>query len=62
MKLTNQTIVYSINVEDLQSVAQENLGRSLSARETKLVSDCVGDYIDWVHAIESAIRKIVKDA
>ena len=61
MKLTNQTIVYSINVDDLQTVAEETLGRELSEKETELVGDCVGDFIDWVQAIESAISKVVKD-
>jgi len=61
MEITNNTIVYSINVADLQTVAEETLGRALSDKEAELVGDCVGDYIDWVQAIEDAISRIVVD-
>lgn len=61
MKLTNRTIVYSINVNDLQNVAEETLGRTLSDKEAESVGDCIGDYIDWVQAIENAISKVVID-
>lgn len=50
-------IVYSLNVEDVQNVAQETFGRKLTEKEISLVQETVGDYIDWFGAIEYAIHK-----
>ena len=49
-------IIYSINIEDIQNVAEEELGRKLSERELKIVADKIGDYIDWYGAIDLAIQ------
>ena len=49
-------IIYSINIEDIQNVAEEELGRKLSERELEIVKDKIGDYIDWYGAIDLAIR------
>jgi len=49
-------IVYSINVEDIQNVAGDMLYRRLTKKEIDFVERRVGDYIDWVQAIESAIN------
>ncbi len=57
---TRSRVVYSINVEDLQQVAEEKLGRSLSPGEIKAVEDKLGDYVDWFGAIEAAIGDVVR--
>jgi len=44
-------IVYSINVEDIQNVAEEQLGRELTEKEVNFVEDRLGDYIDWYDSI-----------
>jgi len=49
--------IYSINIEDVQNVADEELGRELS--ELKIIEDKIGDYIDWYGAIYSAIQNEV---
>jgi hypothetical protein len=56
MKTGDETIIYSLNIEDLQTVAEETLNRKLSATEIDLVKDKVGDYIPWFDAIQSAIE------
>ena len=48
--------IYSINVADVQEVAQEELGRKLTQEEIKLVDDRLGDYIGWYDAISMAIQ------
>lgn len=54
--MTNsQRIVYSINVEDIQSVAEEKLERKLSPKEIGLVERKLGDFIHWYDAIACAI-------
>ncbi len=52
----NDRIIYSINVEDIQTVAVEEIQRQLTADEIKKVEQKVGDYIDWYGAIEMAIN------
>ena len=52
----SERIVYSLNVEDIQQVAQEVLERKLTQKEISLIEDTIGDYIDWFDAIESAIN------
>ncbi len=54
MKSKNR-IVYSIDVEDLQSVADQELDRELTDKETEFIENRLGDYVDWYGAIASAI-------
>jgi len=49
-------VICSINTDDIQTVATEQLGRELAAHEIKLVADKVGDYIPWYDAIDFAIH------
>ena len=56
----SERIVYSINVEDIQTVAKEVLERKLTKKEISLVEDSIGDYINWFDAIEFAINKHIK--
>ena len=54
MKSRNR-IVYSINVDDIQNVADQELYRELTDKEIEFVENRLGDYIDWYGAIASAI-------
>jgi len=49
-------IIYSISIEDVQNVAEEELGRKLAKKELKMIEDEIGDYIDWYGAIDIAIQ------
>ena len=49
-------IIYSINIEDVQNVAEEELERKLTKRELEIIEDKLGDYIDWYGAIGIAIQ------
>ena len=51
----NNRIVYSINVDDIQKVAQQVLERNLTKGEIILVEESIGDYLDWFQAIENSI-------
>lgn len=44
-------IVYSINIGDIQQVAEDELHRKLNDDELKQVIDKMGDYITWYDAI-----------
>ena len=58
---SNDKIVYSISVGDIQEVAKQVLERDLTKKEIVLVEESVGDYIDWFQAIENALRKHVTE-
>lgn len=53
-------IIYSINIEDVQNVAQQELGRLLANEELKIVEDKIGDQFDWYEAIASVIGTYVE--
>lgn len=57
----NERIVYSLNISDIQEVAKQVLERDLTKKEIALVERSIGDYIDWVQAIENAIREHVNE-
>jgi hypothetical protein len=51
-------IIYSINVEDLQNVADQELDRELTDKELEFIENRLGDYVDWYGAIASAIGEL----
>ena len=51
----NDRIVYSINVSDIQEVANQVLERDLTKEEVSLIEDSIAVHIDWFQAIENAI-------
>jgi nucleoside-triphosphatase THEP1 len=57
----NDRIVYSINVDDIQEVAQQVLERALTKKEVVMVGKSIGDYLDWFQAIENSIRKHITE-
>ena len=51
----NERIVYYMVVEDVQTVANECLDRSLSDDEIAMIEDAIAENVDWFWAIERAI-------
>jgi len=58
--MARDKIVYSINVEDIQSVAEEQLGRELTEKEVNFVGDRLGDYVDWYDSICFVLNDLEK--
>jgi len=56
---TKNTTLYSINIQDVQTVAKEKLGRELAQSEIKMVEDKIGDHLDWYAAIECALDESI---
>jgi len=48
-------IVYSLNIEDIQTVAVQEIGRELVEGEIDQVRNLVGEYINWYDAILNSI-------
>ncbi len=57
----NNKIIYSINIEDVQNVAKQELHRLLTDKELKLVEDKIGDYMNWYDVVAILIGNIIKD-
>jgi hypothetical protein len=54
MKSRND-IVYSLNIEDVQSVAVQEMGRELTDEEIEKVTDLMGERINWYDAILNSL-------
>jgi len=52
-------VIYSVNIEDVQNVAVERLGRHLNKEELKRVEDKIDDYIDWYGTISDTIDDVM---
>ena len=48
-------ILYSISVEDIRQVVEDEEFRELTDEEIKRVGDRIGDYIGWYDAVLMAI-------
>ena len=53
--LSMEKIIYSLNVEDLQQVAEQEFDRKLSNEEITLIEEKVAENITWYEAIVNAI-------
>lgn len=59
--MKNSKIIYSINIKDVQEVAEEIIDRKLSDIELKVVEREIGDYIDWYDALETVISQKIEN-
>ncbi len=55
-----EQIVYQLTVEDLQNVSNDLLNRDLIENEILLVTEKLGDCINWYDAIQNAIILALK--
>lgn len=59
-KKNDKKIIYSLNITDVQNVAQQELERTLTDSELKMVEDKIGDQFDWYEAISSVITSYIE--
>ena len=55
--MEQERIIYSLNIEDAQTVASEILDHHLSTNEIAQIEDAVVERIDWFEAIADAISE-----
>ncbi len=55
-------IIYSLNEEDIQTVALEEIERNLTSKEIEDIKDLIAENIKWYDAIAAAINKKIKTA
>jgi len=58
MKRTD--ILYSINVQDVQDVAQREFDRQLNDKEMESVAAKLGEYIDWYEAVNTTVAQTLR--
>jgi len=56
-------IIYSLNIEDVQTVAFEEIVRELTNEEINnlIKSDAIADRIPWHDAIAAAIHELISE-
>lgn len=58
-KQLNNEIIYSLIVEDIQTVAREEIDKELSFDEIQLIKESIAKKINWYDAIADSIRELV---
>ncbi len=56
-KQKDEDIFYSLNIADIQNVAQQELERNLSEIEIESIKDSIASNINWYDAIANAIYR-----
>lgn len=53
-------IIYSLNVEDIQTVALQEIERNLSPEEIEKIKTSIADKMNWYDAIADSIDEKLK--
>lgn len=53
----NNNIFYSLNIEDIQTVASQEIERKLSESEIENIKDLIAEKVNWYDAIANAISE-----
>ncbi len=56
-KMKKKKIIYSLTVEDIQTVAIQEIDRNLSKVEIEKILDQIAEKINWYDAIADSINK-----
>lgn len=56
----NKDIFYSLTIEDIQTVAQESVGRTLTEEEIKRVVPIVEKRIPWFDILDDSITDALR--
>ena len=59
-KKEKNEMIYSVSIEDIQQVAEENFGRKLTNKEIKKILDPIADRIPWYDSIYEAIKNTLE--
>lgn len=52
-------LVYSLNIEDIQTVAGNEIGRELTDDEIEIIVDMIGKKINWYDVIHYSIIEAI---
>ncbi|MDN3513208.1 MAG: hypothetical protein NG747_02270 [Candidatus Brocadia sp.] len=51
-------LIHSVNIEDIQHVVEQELGRRPTEEELQLVKDRLGDYVGWYEAVLNIMNEL----
>ncbi len=52
-------IIYSLNISDIQEVAEKEIGRKLFESEIKIIIEKINDNINWYDIIDNSINEMI---
>ncbi len=56
-----EELIYSLNLEDIQTVSRQTLERELTPEEIAKIIEIVPERINWYDAIETAILETIPE-
>ncbi len=59
--MNNEEIIYSLNINDVQTVAKEEIERTLSKKEIRIIKKFIENNISWYDAIADAIHQYISE-
>ena len=59
--MKDSDVFYALEVSDIQSVAEESIGRILSSEEVTLVASEVEKQMPWYDVIEDSIERVISE-
>lgn len=57
---SNQDVIYSLNIADIQGVAEQEINRKLTQEEIRKIIDPIADKIKWYDAIADTINEKIE--
>lgn len=58
--MNKNKILYSLNVEDVQNVSMDTIGRELNLEELKKIETIIGERINWYDTIAMALPEAIR--
>ena len=55
-----EEIIYSLNITDIQTVAEQEIERELTNNEIEKIKDSIAEKIDWYGAIADSISEKIE--
>ncbi len=55
--MKNNQLIYSLTVEDIQTVANQEIERDLLPDEIEKITDAIAEKINWYNAIADSIHQ-----
>lgn len=59
--MNGEKIFYSLNINDVQTVAEHELSRKLNAQEINIILDKIPSRINWYDAISDVIQEFISE-
>lgn len=55
----NNDIIYSLNISDIQDVANKEIGRNLLESEIKIIIEKINNNINWYEIVSNSIDEVI---